>query len=121
VQNGVAVLEEMRESREALGLLCRLAYGGSLTEEQQRRLKVQLVDMAKVIPILGIFALPGGMLLLPILARSLPWNILPSAFRKELTRKAPEAENRRPTEDAGDEDGRPPGQSAPDRDSFPPR
>lgn len=88
-KNGVAVLTELRESREALFLLWRLASGRSLTAEEQQRLKEQLADMARTIPALGIFSLPGGLLLLPILARSLPWNILPSAFRQELEKEAP--------------------------------
>ena len=86
-KNGVAVLTELKESKEALGLLWRLASGGTLTEEEQHKLKIQLADMARTIPALGIFALPGGMLLLPILAKSLPWNILPSAFTRELDKK----------------------------------
>ncbi|MFH2000356.1 MAG: LETM1 domain-containing protein [Planctomycetota bacterium] len=87
--NGIAVLTELRESKEALGFLWRLACGGSLDDEEQHKLKRQLADFAKTIPALGIFALPGGMLLLPILAKSLPWSILPSAFKKELEKKPP--------------------------------
>lgn len=88
-KNGVAVLTELKESREALILLWRLAAGGELTEKEQQKLKEQLADLARTVPALGIFALPGGMLLLPILAKSLPWSILPSAFRSELNRKSP--------------------------------
>lgn len=83
-QNGAAVLLELKESREALILLFRVAGGGSLTAEEQARLKSQLADFARTVPALGIFALPGGSLLLPILAKSLPWSLLPSAFRREL-------------------------------------
>ena len=85
--NGAAVLTELKESKEALVLLFRMGSGGSLTGEEQDKLKKQLADLARTIPALGIFALPGGMVLLPILARSLPWNILPSAFRKELEKE----------------------------------
>jgi hypothetical protein len=90
--NGVAVLTELKESREALGILWKLASGWTITGEEQKKLRSQLADLARSIPALGIFALPGGMLLLPILARSLPWNILPSAFRRELEKKAPPKE-----------------------------
>jgi hypothetical protein len=86
-KNGAAVLIELRESKEALVLLWRLASGRALTAQEQQKVKCQLVDLAKTVPALGIFALPGGMLLLPILARSLPWNILPSAFRQELDKE----------------------------------
>ncbi|MHC4944318.1 MAG: LETM1 domain-containing protein [Planctomycetota bacterium] len=90
--NGVAVLTELKESKEALGILWKLASGWNITEEEQQKLKSQLADLARTIPALGIFALPGGMLLLPILAKSLPWSILPSAFRQELEKKPPTEE-----------------------------
>ena len=90
--NGVAVLTELKESKEALFLLWRLAAGRRLSEEEMQKLKNQIGDLARTIPALGIFSLPGGMLLLPILAKSLPWNILPSAFRQELEKSAPPPE-----------------------------
>ena len=88
-KNGTAVLTELRESREALVLLFRLARGISLTEEEESKLKAQLADLARTVPALGIFALPGGMVLLPILAKSLPWSLLPSAFRQKLETEPP--------------------------------
>lgn len=88
-KNGIAVLTELKESKEALGLLWKMASGRTLTEEEHQKLKDQLADVAKTIPALGIFALPGGMLLLPILAKSLPWSILPSAFKEELEKDTP--------------------------------
>ena len=52
-------------------------------------MKVQLIDLAKAVPALAIFAAPGGMLLLPILAKVLPFNVLPSAWdAKERPRAA---------------------------------
>ena len=41
------------------------------------------MDVAKSIPALAIFALPGGGILLPILIKVLPFNILPSSFQDE--------------------------------------
>ena len=43
-------------------------------------MREQLLDLAKTIPALAIFAAPGGMLLLPILLKLLPFNLLPSSF-----------------------------------------
>ena len=43
----------------------------------------QLIDVAKSIPALAIFALPGGGILLPVLIKVLPFNILPSSFQDE--------------------------------------
>ena len=37
-------------------------------------MRAQLVDLAKAVPALAIFAAPGGMLLLPLLAKLLPFN-----------------------------------------------
>ena len=51
--------------------------------------KEQMADLAKVVPVLGIFLLPGGGLLLPIAARILPFDLFPSAF---CTKKSPEFE-----------------------------
>jgi len=86
-KNGVAVLTELKESREAVLLVWKLARGSALSNAEEQKIKDQLADMAKSIPALGVFALPGGMLLLPILAKALPWSILPSAFQKELEKK----------------------------------
>ncbi len=81
VKNGKAILQELAESGEALVLLGKLARNRNLTEAESAALKNQLADMAKAVPALGIFALPGGMLLLPILAKCLPWDLVPSAFK----------------------------------------
>lgn len=81
-RNAQALLTELAESGEALVLLAKLATKGSLSEAERKTLRAQLVDLAKTIPALGIFALPGGMLLLPILAKTLPWDLVPSAFKK---------------------------------------
>lgn len=86
-KNGAAVLQEIKESKDAVLLLWKLAKQGALTEQEEQELKDQLTDLARTIPALGVFALPGGMLLLPILAKALPWRLLPSAFAEELEKK----------------------------------
>ena len=45
-------------------------------------MKAQLIDLAKAVPALAIFAAPGGMLLLPLVAKLLPFSVLPSAWEK---------------------------------------
>jgi hypothetical protein len=50
--------------------------------------KGQLVDLAKAVPALAIFAAPGGMLLLPLLAKLLPFSVLPSAWDPKVDRRA---------------------------------
>ncbi len=83
VRNKNAVWKEIGESEEMLRLLWRYGNGHTLTKAEQKQVRDQLLDLAKVVPALGIFALPGGAVLLPMLARALPWDLLPSSFRKK--------------------------------------
>jgi hypothetical protein len=54
--------------------------GGTLSLTEKAKVREQLIDLAKTIPALAIFAAPGGMILLPILLKLLPFNLLPSSF-----------------------------------------
>ena len=74
------LLQEIRETRELAELLAKATAGGTLSREEKAKVREQLVDLAKTIPALAIFAAPGGMLLLPILFKLLPFNLLPSSF-----------------------------------------
>ncbi|MGH1387625.1 LETM1-related biofilm-associated protein [Kordia sp.] len=69
---------ELYESKELMILLTQ-STTRSLSDEEQKRVKEQLLDIFKSIPSLAIFMLPGGMLLLPIVIKYIP-NILPSGF-----------------------------------------
>jgi len=92
-----ALLTELRETGELAELLARAASGQKLGAEERRKVRAQLIDLAKAIPALAIFAAPGGMLLLPLLAKLLPFNVLPGAW------------DRPPTAGAGPAGGGPPG------------
>jgi hypothetical protein len=74
------LLQEIRETRELGELLAKATAGGTLTKAEKIKVREQLIDLAKTIPALAIFAAPGGMLLLPILFKLLPFNLLPSSF-----------------------------------------
>lgn len=74
------ILQEIRETRELAELLARAAAGTALSAAEKAKVREQLIDLAKTIPALAIFAAPGGMLLLPILLKLLPFNLLPSSF-----------------------------------------
>jgi len=50
-------------------------------QKKKQKVQEQLIDVAKSIPALAIFALPGGGILLPVLIKVLPFNILPSSFQ----------------------------------------
>src|SRR5207302_1437760 len=74
------ILQEIRETGELAQLLARASAGSTLTAQEKAKVREQLVDVAKTIPALAIFAAPGGFLLLPLLVKLLPFNLLPSSF-----------------------------------------
>ena len=87
-KNFYRLIQEVRETGELSVLLTRAARGQKLTAEERRKMRAQLIDVAKAIPALAIFAAPGGILLLIALAKVLPFNILPSAFQDETEEDA---------------------------------
>lgn len=82
-----AMVLEIRQTGELGTLLGKAASGRALTAEERRKVKAQLIDLAKAVPALAIFAAPGGMLLLPLLAKLLPFSLLPSAWEKDHPRR----------------------------------
>jgi|TARA_Y100000031_G_scaffold38945_2_gene43785 hypothetical protein len=76
------IMKEIEETKELSELLVK-ATTTTLTMEEKQKVQDQLMDIAKTIPTLAIFALPGGGILLPILIKVLPFNILPSSFQEE--------------------------------------
>jgi hypothetical protein len=82
-KNFTALMKEVRETGELSVLLAKAARGQDLTRDERRRMRQQLIDVAKAIPALAMFAAPGGLLLFIALAKVLPFNILPSAFQDE--------------------------------------
>ena len=77
------LMREVRGTGELSVLLTRAARGQKLSAQERRKMRTQLIDVAKAVPALAIFAAPGGILLLIALAKVLPFNILPSAFQDE--------------------------------------
>jgi DnaJ-domain-containing protein 1 len=82
-RNYRALQKEIKKTGELSVLLARAARGQKLTSDEKRRMREQLVDVARAVPALAIFAAPGGVLLLLALARVLPFDLLPSSFRDE--------------------------------------
>jgi len=76
------IMKEIEETKELSELLVK-ATTTPLTMQEKQKVQDQLMDIAKTIPTLAIFALPGGGILLPILIKVLPFNILPSSFQEE--------------------------------------
>jgi hypothetical protein len=81
-ENLGAVATEIRETGELGFLLTKAAAGQRLTGEEKKKIRAQLIDLAKVVPALALFAAPGGSILLPLLVKLLPFNVLPSAWEK---------------------------------------
>ncbi len=73
------IVKEIKDTKELYELLMK-ATNEPLSQEEKQKVQEQLMDIVKTIPALAIFALPGGGILLPILIKVLPFNILPSAF-----------------------------------------
>ena len=85
-----AIVTEFRQTGELGQLLAKAASGKTLSPDEKRKVKLALIDLAKAVPALAIFAAPGGMLLLPILAKLLPFSVLPSAWdEKDKPAKRP--------------------------------
>ncbi|GGI58000.1 LETM1-related biofilm-associated protein [Winogradskyella haliclonae] len=77
-RNSKRLLKELSQSKEAMLLLTQ-STTRNLTDEEQKKIQNQLLDIFKSIPSLAIFMLPGGMLLLPLFVKFIP-KLLPSAF-----------------------------------------
>lgn len=76
------IMQEIKETGE-LAKLLGAASVRPLTPEEAAKVRAQLLDICKTIPALALFALPGGALLLPVLLKVLPFNLLPTAFADE--------------------------------------
>lgn len=82
-KNSSKIILEMSESKELLELLWK-AKNEKLTDEEREKVKEQIIDLLKTIPSLTIFMIPGGSILLPILLKILPEDlIMPSSFRNK--------------------------------------
>lgn len=82
--NWKKVRQELSESNEMLMILWKYSKGHNLADEEKKAAKEQLGDIIKTVPALGIFLLPGGMILLPLLAKALPWDLMPSSFKEKV-------------------------------------
>ena len=76
------IVQEIRETQELYSLLMKSSHA-PLSAEEKAKVRQQLFDIMKTIPALAIFALPGGGLILPVLIKLLPFNLLPSAFEEQ--------------------------------------
>lgn len=71
---------ELKQSKELVSLI-RKSTSSELTKEEKEKVKTQFMDIAKSMPALAIFLLPGGAILLPVVLKVIP-KLVPSAFRE---------------------------------------
>jgi len=72
---------EIKESKELMDLLIK-STKSELSDEEQIKVRAQLIDILKMLPTFVIIALPGSFLTLPLLLKILPKSALPSAFKE---------------------------------------
>lgn len=82
-ENKDKVYQEIRETKELYELMLKWSQGANLTNDEKAAVKSQLIDICKTIPALAIFMVPFGSVLLMLLLKYLPFNILPTAFDEE--------------------------------------
>jgi len=71
---------EIRQSKE-LVMLIKKSRNVELSKEEKEAIRTQFKDIAKSIPSLTIFMLPGGTILLPLILKLIP-DLVPSAFKE---------------------------------------
>jgi hypothetical protein len=92
-KNAHAIANEVRETGDLMALFVK-STSAELNPEEQARMKDQLHDLCRAVPCLALFAAPGGSLLIPVLQKLLPINILPSSF---LTEESDDSTSKSPT------------------------
>lgn len=92
LRNKNRLVKEMQESKEFLYLV-KKSTTQELSKEEKDKMKMQFKDIAKSVPALAIFMLPGGSVLMPLLLKMIP-DLVPSAFKSnELDENKGELKN----------------------------
>jgi len=84
---------ELSQSKELVSLIAK-STNSDLNKEEKEKVKKQFKDLARTIPSLTLFLLPGGSLLLPVILKIIP-DLVPSAFRSnEIEEHQPKSKTR---------------------------
>ncbi len=86
-RNGRAFWQEMIETQEIVVILAKMAVLKKVTVEEKKAVIQQFKDLGKMGLVFSIFIAPGGSVLLPLLAKFLPWDLLPATFKKEVKKE----------------------------------
>lgn len=81
-KNQSRIKKEIEESKELVYLLNK-SRKQPLTEEEKKKVRTQIIDILKTLPIFVIIALPFSFITLPVLLKILPTSALPSSFQDE--------------------------------------
>lgn len=82
-RNKEKLSNELAESKELMQLI-KKSTKEDLSKEEKEKIKKQFLDLLKAMPSVGIFLLPGGTILLPIILKIVP-DLLPSTFKENKT------------------------------------
>ena len=77
--NIAKIKKEMDQTKELLHLLKKRRVQ-ELSEEEEDKVREQMLDIFRSIPALTLFSMPGGTFLFPLALKYLPPQLLPSAF-----------------------------------------
>lgn len=83
IHNKYCLQQELRKTKE----FCFLIYKSTkqaLTDIEKLKIRTQLIDILKAIPVLVIIALPFTFITLPTLIYLLPRNAFPSSFQQPI-------------------------------------
>jgi hypothetical protein len=83
VANRERLVREIQDTSDLMALFVK-ANHERLSAAERERVAQGLLEVAKKIPAIGIFLLPGGGLLLPILFRILPASLVPRSFQEQM-------------------------------------
>ena len=79
LRNKDKLATELKQSKELVQLIAK-STSSELSKEEKKKVKAQFKDLAKSVPALGLFLLPGGSVIMPIILKLIP-DLVPSAFR----------------------------------------
>ncbi|TNE45359.1 MAG: hypothetical protein EP343_27285 [Deltaproteobacteria bacterium] len=68
---------QMQENQKSMGIMYRMSVGEKVSETEMSEALGQVAKMARLVPALALFLAPGGSLLLPLLSKMLPWELVP--------------------------------------------
>lgn len=83
-RNGNAFWKEVIQTQELVIILARMAALQKVSSEEKKMAIKQFKDLGKMGFAFSIFMVPGGTILLPLVAKLLPWDLLPDSFKEQV-------------------------------------